>query len=77
MLLFVKIAHIKQEHTGERGAFLADLTAGVSYAAHDRTVRRILLTYGAFIFLCVPSGFLAVLMIKRTFGDSYVYLTVN
>jgi DHA3 family macrolide efflux protein-like MFS transporter len=77
MLLFVKIAHVKQEHAAERGAFLADLKAGVSYAAHDRTVRRILFTYGAFIFLCVPSGFLAVLMTRRTFGDSYVYLTVN
>jgi DHA3 family macrolide efflux protein-like MFS transporter len=39
--------------------------------------KRLLLTYGAFIFLSVPSSFLTVLMIERTFGDSYVYLTVN
>ena len=35
-----------------------------------------LLSYGAFIFLAVPSGFLVVLMIERTFGGSYAYLTI-
>lgn len=43
----------------------------------EQKVKRLLLTYGAFIFLSVPSSFLTVLMIERTFGDSYVYLTVN
>lgn len=77
VLLSVKIAYVKSEGTGQKGTFFADLKAGIAYAAGNHSVRRLLLTYGAFIFLCVPSGFLAVLMIERTFGDSYVYLTVN
>ncbi len=77
LLLFVNIAHSKQDENAEKPAFLKDLKAGVAYAAGERAVRRLLLTYGAFIFLAVPSGFLSTLMIERTFGSSYVYLTVN
>ena len=36
-----------------------------------------LMTYGAYIFLCVPSGFLTALMIERTFGDNVLFLTIN
>ena len=53
------------------------MKAGISYAAKELVVKRLLLTYGAFIFLSVPSSFLTVLMIERTFGNSYTYLTVN
>jgi DHA3 family macrolide efflux protein-like MFS transporter len=77
ILAFVKVPRAKQEKAKQKSAFFADLKEGISYAMQTHTVRRVLLTYGAFIFLCVPSGFLAVLMIERTFGDSYIYLTVN
>lgn len=53
------------------------MKAGISYAAKELVVKRLLFTYGAFIFLSVPSSFLTVLMIERTFGNSYMYLTVN
>ncbi len=75
IVTFVKLPHIKQEHK-PKNTFFADLKAGISYAAGDKPVRRLLLNYGAFIFLAVPSGFLVVLMIERTFGGSYTYLTV-
>ncbi|MDL2224905.1 MFS transporter [Eubacteriales bacterium OttesenSCG-928-M02] len=65
---------LEQEHVG---SVFADMKAGISYAGSDRLVRGVLLTFGAFIFLSVPSSFLTVLMIERTFGDSYIYLTVN
>ncbi len=75
ILSAVKITHIKRA-PAQKSAFLAGLKAGIAYAAGDRPVLRLLLSYGAFIFLAVPSGFLVVLMIERSFGDSYTYLTI-
>jgi DHA3 family macrolide efflux protein-like MFS transporter len=76
VLLSVKIPKASRGQNVQEGGFFADLKGGISYAAGDKPVRRLLLTYGAFIFLAVPSGFLVVLMIQRTFGDNYTYLTV-
>jgi DHA3 family macrolide efflux protein-like MFS transporter len=77
ILCFITIANQKCETRMHATSFLVDMKAGISYAVKDQKVKRLLLTYGAFIFLSVPSSFLTVLMIERTFGDSYVYLTVN
>ena len=43
----------------------------------DKTVGRLLAVYGAFVFFCVPGGFLAGLHVSRVFGDSYEYLTAT
>lgn len=77
ILAFVKITRQAKSELPQKTSFFADMKAGLFYAAHDKVTWRALLTYGAFIFLCVPSGFLSVLMIERTFGDSYIFLTVN
>lgn len=76
LLSFVTITKLKKAEQSEQ-TFFADMKAGISYAAKELVVKRLLLTYGAFIFLSVPSSFLTVLMIERTFGNSYTYLTVN
>lgn len=76
LLSFVTITNLKKAEQSEQ-TFFADMKAGISYAAKELVVKRLLLTYGAFIFLSVPSSFLTVLMIERTFGNSYTYLTVN
>lgn len=76
LLSFVTITNLKKAEQSEQ-TFFADMKAGIYYAAKERVVKRLLLTYGAFIFLSVPSSFLTVLMIERTFGNSYMYLTVN
>lgn len=76
LLSFVTIAKLKKAEQSEQ-TFFADMKAGISYAAKELVVKRLLFTYGAFIFLSVPSSFLTVLMIERTFGNSYMYLTVN
>lgn len=77
ILLGIDIPHTEPDATRVQGGFFTELKAGISYAVTDRPVRRLLLTFGLFIFLSVPSGFLAVLMIERTFGDSYLYLTAG
>ncbi len=77
LLLFVRIARAQREDNAPKADFFEDLKAGVSYAAREREVRRPLVIYGVFIFLAVPSGFLTALMIERTFGGDYLFLTVN
>lgn len=59
----------------QRKPVLQDMRASISYAAGHRVVGRLLLTYGGFVFLCVPAGFLAGLLVRRVFGDTYWYLT--
>ncbi|MBO0451792.1 MFS transporter [Candidatus Enterococcus murrayae] len=77
LLCFVSIANTRKQESEHSSTFFADMKSGLSYAVGDKVVKRLLLTYGAFIFLSVPSSFLTVLMLKRTFGDSYMLLTIN
>lgn len=60
----------------EETPILTDLKAGISYAFSDRLIGRLLIIYGLFVFLCVPAGFLAGLLVSRVYGDTYGYLTV-
>ena len=60
----------------EETSILTDLKAGISYAFSDRLIGRLLIIYGLFVFLCVPAGFLAGLLVSRVYGDTYGYLTV-
>lgn len=60
----------------EETSILTDLKAGISYAFSDRLIGRLLIIYGLFVFLCVPAGFLAGLLVSRVYGDTYGCLTV-
>ncbi len=64
----------KKERTG---GYLDELKKGLVYGWSNRLVRRILLLCGVYMILIVPCAFLNVLMVTRTFGDSYWYLTAN
>ncbi len=68
----------KQKRTEEsmQTSVFSDLIIGVKYAFSDNFLWKLLLLYGAFIFLCVPAGFLATLFVSRTYGNSYLYLTI-
>lgn len=76
ILSFVSISKKRSENESSKSFFI-DMKAGIRYVIGDKLVKRLLLNYGAFIFLSVPSSFLTVLMIERTFGDNYLYLTIN
>ncbi|MDL2217876.1 MFS transporter [Christensenellaceae bacterium OttesenSCG-928-M15] len=65
----------KQAAPEEKGSIWADMKIGVRYAFSDKLIGRLLLVYGLFIFLCVPAGFLAQLLVSRVYGDTYWYLT--
>lgn len=65
----------KQEATTEQVSILADMRIGFKYAFSNPLIGRLLIVYGLFIFLCVPAGFLAQLLVSRVYGDTYWYLT--
>ncbi len=74
------VLHIPPHQPAARVAVasvFAEIGEGFRYTWSHRFLRRMLATYGIYIFLCVPSGFLTALMIERTFGDQVALLTIN
>ncbi len=59
----------------EKTSVFADMKIGIRYAFSQKLIGRLLIVYGLFIFLCVPAGFLAQLLVSRVYGDTYWYLT--
>ncbi len=66
----------KQKMVMEKASVFTDIKVGVRYAFSDKVIGKLLIVYGLFIFLAVPSGFLAGLLVRRVYGDTYWYLTV-
>lgn len=73
--LLACVAIPRQEAMTEGKALLTDMRQGLRYAFSDGFLGRLLICYGLFIFLTVPAGFLAALLVSRVYGDSYLYLT--
>lgn len=74
VLLFVAIPF---NRTHEAPSMFSELRAGFSYAVKESFVGKLLLIFGIFIFLCVPAGFLATLFVRRSYGDTYWYMTLT
>lgn len=53
----------------------ADMKKGFSYVLSEYSLRYLILSFGLFILLCVPAGFLCSLYVTRYFSDSYIYLS--
>ena len=75
LLCCVWIPAVRNE-AAARKPVLDAFKAGVRYAAGDAFLGKLLALYGAFIFLCVPAGFLATLFVSRAYGDSYLNMTI-
>lgn len=73
--LLLAAAIPRQKASRETASLLAEMKTGIAYAFTDKLIARLLIVYGLFIFLCVPAGFLAQLLVSRVFGDTYWYLT--
>lgn len=65
----------KQETVQEKVSVLADMKIGLRYAFSEKLIGKLLIVYGLFIFLSVPAGFLAQLLVSRVYGETYWYLT--
>jgi DHA3 family macrolide efflux protein-like MFS transporter len=68
--------HQPIERTGKTSVF-TEMREGFVFTWNHSFLRKLLMTYGVYIFLCVPSGFLAALMIERTFDNHVLLLTIN
>ena len=64
-----------QEKSTEPQSFLPDIITGIRYAFKNRFIGKLLFIYGLFTLLCVPAGYLAGLLVRRTYGNTYWYLT--
>lgn len=77
ILAMLKIPKHQPASKTEKTSAFAEMREGFRFTWNNRFLRKLFVTYGLYIFLCVPSGFLAALMIKRAFGDNIMFLTVN
>jgi DHA3 family macrolide efflux protein-like MFS transporter len=77
MLAMIKIPMHQPVERTELTSVFTEMKDGLRFTWNHKFLKRLLVTYGAYIFLCVPSGFLTVLMIERTFGDNVMLLTIN
>lgn len=77
LLLVIKIPSLIRDKSQTQVSFYSEMKEGFSYVFHNRQVATLFAKYGIYIFLSVPSGFLAALFIGRMFGNSYLYLTIN
>ncbi|MCR4814967.1 MAG: MFS transporter, partial [Lachnospiraceae bacterium] len=73
ILTVVSIQFAKKE---DSPSTLAEMKAGIVYAVKERFIGKMLLVFGAFIFLCVPAGFLAALFVTRYYGETYWYMSL-
>lgn len=77
ILAILKIPMHQVAERKETASVFMDMKEGFRFTWNHKFLRRTLATYGVYIFLCVPSGFLTALMIERTFGDNVMLLTIN
>lgn len=66
----------RQNVSQGKSSLLGDMKSGIGYAFLHQFIGRLLIAYGLFIFLCVPAGFMNGLLVRRVYGDTYLYLTV-
>ena len=65
-------------YTGKSGtadSVLEDIRKGIRYAVSNSEIGKLLVIYSGFVFLSVPAGYLAGLLVSRVFGNGYGYLT--
>lgn len=65
----------KQRSIEKSASVIKDMRMGIYFAFSDKLIRKLLIVYGLFTFLCVPAGFLAGLLVNRVYGNTYWYLT--
>ena len=77
ILVMLKIPRRQPAEKAKKTSIFTEMKEGFRFTWKHKFLRKLLATYGIYIFLCVPSGFLTALMIERTFGDNVMLLTVN
>lgn len=73
ILVTIKLPFVKKETSD---SLIKEMKAGIKYATNNKFIGTILITFGIFIFLCVPVGFLSALFVNRYYGDTYFDLSI-
>lgn len=76
ILSCIAIPKQKREESIDTSSVFSEIELGMQYAFSHNFIGKLLISYGMFIFLAVPAGFLAALFVSRSYGDSYFYLTL-
>ncbi len=76
ILSFIKIEQKTVQKIEEKASTLNDIKEGIRFSISDKLIGKLLLIYGIFIFLSVPSSFMSSLIITRNFGQDYMYLSI-
>lgn len=77
ILSFIKIEKIIKEEVKIETSTIKEIKDGIKFSMQNKLVGTILVIYGAFIFLSVPSSFMTSLIITRNFGQEYIYLSIS
>lgn len=76
ILSFIKIEQKSIQKIEEKASAINDIKEGIRFSISDKLIGKLLLIYGIFIFLSVPSSFMSSLIITRNFGQDYMYLSI-
>ena len=76
ILSFIKIEQQSIQKIEEKASTINDIKEGIRFSISDKLIGKLLLIYGIFIFLSVPSSFMSSLIITRNFGQDYMYLSI-
>ena len=76
ILSFIKIEQKSIQKIEKNSSALNNIKEGIRFSISDKLVGKLLLVYGIFIFLSVPSSFMSSLIITRNFGQDYMYLSI-
>lgn len=76
ILSFIKTEQKSIQKIEEKASTINDIKEGIRFSISDKLIGKLLLIYGIFIFLSVPSSFMSSLIITRNFGQDYMYLSI-
>ena len=76
ILSFIKIEQKSIQKIEKKASTINDIKEGIKFSISDMLIGKLLLIYGIFIFLSVPSSFMSSLIITRNFGQDYMYLSI-
>ncbi len=76
LLACIVLPPLQKTVSGEKTSIFSEMKEGIVYALSNNLIGLLLLIFGVFIFLSVPSGFLSALLVTRTFGEKYLFLTI-
>jgi DHA3 family macrolide efflux protein-like MFS transporter len=74
---FIRVSVHEKSTEKKKTSYIEDFKEGMRYSFSSAFMKCYFIMYGAFSFFMVIPSILNVLLIKKVFGDNYLYLTLN